>query len=135
MGHPSGQSAFLKRLPAITSESEQETIRAVVLAYAEGKIELQRPKGVGKDGGLRNVRNAPSFCPASKQFNDLKLLPKPYNAESIAKFLGWMSSRSITAAIPHRGKSQQWSRRSAEPTRGGRSVSRPSLGRRRRSRV
>jgi hypothetical protein len=78
------------------AQVEQATIRAVVEAYAEGKIELEKPKGEGKDSGLRNVRNAPSFLPARNQFNDLKLVPKPYNAESIARFLGWWSGDQVS---------------------------------------
>ena len=49
----------------------------------------------------KQFRNAPSFRPAGKKFNKDKFL-KPYNAESIAKFLGWMSGRSIDSAITRR---------------------------------
>lgn len=80
---------------SITSEIEQETIRAVVLAYAEGKIELPRLPGPK----ARGVRYAPSFR-IDVVPNGLR--DKPYTAESIAKFLGWMSGRSITAAITRR---------------------------------
>jgi hypothetical protein len=75
------------------AEVEQETIRAVVQAYAEGKIELEKPK-VGAKGGGNKLRLAPSFRP-THAFNDLKSVenPKPYNAESIAKFLGWFTGK------------------------------------------
>ena len=79
-----------------SAEVEQETIRAVVVAYAEGKIELGRPKPTR--GGLSNIRNAPSFLPAKERFKDLKSLPKPYNAESIARFLGWMIGKQRVSA-------------------------------------
>ena len=81
----------------ITSEIEQETIRAVVLAYAEGKIELPRP--VMAKGGMSSLRNAPSFTLAKERFNDLKSLPKPYNAESIAEAEGWCERRWQQAAV------------------------------------
>jgi len=80
-----------------SSEIEQETIRAVVTAYAEGKIELPRP--VMAKGGMSSLRNAPSFTLAKERFNDLKSLPKPYNAESIAKFLGWMSGDQVSPRV------------------------------------
>ncbi|MHC4181514.1 MAG: ParB/RepB/Spo0J family partition protein, partial [Planctomycetota bacterium] len=67
---------------------EQETIRAVVDAYAAGKIELEAP-AVGKKGS-KSVRYAPSFR-VGHLFNDDKKMAKPYNAESIARFLGWMT--------------------------------------------
>lgn len=79
-----------------SAEVEQETIRAVVEAYAEGKIELKKPKGVG----LSSVRNAPSFRIANQEgFKALKSLPKPYNAKSIARFLGWMSGKQVAPRI------------------------------------
>ena len=74
---------------------EQETVRAVVLAYAEGKIKLEKPRGLqtGKSGtkGGGGIRLAPTFK-VIKGFHDTKTLsdPKFYNAESIGKFLGWM---------------------------------------------
>jgi len=49
----------------------------------------------------KQFRNAPSFRPAGKKFNKDKFL-KPYNAESIAKFLGWMSGRAIGSEITSR---------------------------------
>ncbi len=76
---------------------EQETIRAVVLAYAEGKIELKKPPM--NDGGLSSLRNAPSFLKAKERFKDVKSLPKPYNAESIARFLGWMSGDQVSPRV------------------------------------
>ncbi len=80
-----------------SAEVEQETIRAVVEAYADGKIELPKPQQM--DGGLSSIRNAPSFLRASKRFNNLKSLPKPYNATSIAKFLGWMCGKQVSPRV------------------------------------
>lgn len=62
---------------------DQETIRAVVLAYAEGKIELERP---GKDTPKKTIRYAPGFIQGNvpEAFQE-----RPYTAESIAAFLGW----------------------------------------------
>lgn len=57
---------------------EQETIRAVVEAYAEGQIEL--PAVAPRARGLRN---APSFVPRAGG-------DKPYTAQSVGAFLGWM---------------------------------------------
>ncbi len=64
-----------------SAEIEQETIRAVVVAYADGKIELGKPKKPG------HVRYARSF--RKGKFSDSKLT-HPYTDESIAKFLGWI---------------------------------------------
>jgi len=73
---------------------EQETIRAVVLAYADGDIELKKPK-LGERGG-KGLRNAPGFrIVKGADFKGLKNCPKPYNAESIARFLGWMSGDQV----------------------------------------
>ena len=62
---------------------EQETVRAVVLAYADGKIELEKPKYKGRGGG---IRLAPGFC-ITESWNGKE---KVYTAESIGKFLRWM---------------------------------------------
>ena len=81
-----------------SAEVEQETIRAVVQAYADGKIELEKPKtGFGSSGGLRN---APNFCKIDRKvFKDVKNLAYPYNAESIAWFLGWMSGDQVSPRV------------------------------------
>jgi hypothetical protein len=59
---------------------EQETVRAVVLAYADGAIELDKPKYGGRGGG---VRIAPGFRVA-KTWDGTGAA---YNAESVALFL------------------------------------------------
>jgi hypothetical protein len=83
------------------AEVEQETIRAVVQAYAEGKIELEKvpTDNAKRKGGGGGLRCAPNFSVLS--FNDLKTKenPKPYNAESIARFLGWMSGNQVSPRI------------------------------------
>lgn len=73
---------------------EQETIRAVVLAYAEGKITLPKPKDTSSHN-VKGWRLAPQFRVVStKDFDFLDKKIKPYNAESIARFLGWMKGGS-----------------------------------------
>ncbi len=71
---------------------DQETIRSVVIAYAEEKIELERPTSAK----ARNTRYAPSFR-IEFAFNDDKR--KPYNAESIAQFLGWWSGDQVSPRV------------------------------------
>ena len=63
---------------------EHETIRAVVEAYAEGRIELEPPS---PDTNARSIRYAPSFT-----LGDDVGAPRhrPYTAERLASFLGWM---------------------------------------------
>lgn len=75
-----------------SAEVEQETVRAVVDAYAAGEIELEKP-GSTK---ARNTRYAPSFR-VDFAFKDDKR--KPYNAESIAEFLGWMSGKQVAPCV------------------------------------
>ena len=71
------------------SHIEQETIRAVVLAYAKGDFELPRPKTAPHR--VKGWRLAPSFrLTPVKDFDFCETKIKPYNAESIGKFLGWM---------------------------------------------
>lgn len=67
---------------------EQETIRAVVEAYAEGRIKLDRPKII-EGAGSHSIRFAPSFLREKVCLESLNKL-KPYTAETIAKFLGWI---------------------------------------------
>jgi len=62
---------------------EQETVRAVVEAFAEGKIEL----GQAPPGGV--IREAPSFVPLSdktRRASGVKL----YSVGMVAEFLGWL---------------------------------------------
>jgi hypothetical protein len=59
-----------------------------VLAYADGKIELPKP---GRNSPIKSLRNAPNF--SSGLLKDIKEFDKPYNAESIAQFLGWMTPK------------------------------------------
>ena len=63
---------------------EHETIRAVVEAYAEGKIELR-----GMSSKARDVRYAPSFLPGAGDAHPAHA----YTAETIAEFLGWQEPR------------------------------------------
>jgi len=63
---------------------EQETIRAVVEAYAEGKIELSRPH---PKTGHSGIRYAPSFKKGSSGEDQDHL---PYTAMTLAKFIGWV---------------------------------------------
>jgi hypothetical protein len=66
---------------------EQETCRAVIEGYAQGKLHLEPPTGQG------TIRYAPSFLrpPRTQKTN------YPYTAESVAKFIGWHSTRVKTA--------------------------------------
>jgi hypothetical protein len=59
---------------------EQETVRAIVQAYAEGKIELVKPSNKAN----KDVRYAPSFLVVSHQTTKKD---KPYTAETVARFL------------------------------------------------
>lgn len=71
-----------------TLEVTQETIRAVVLAYAAGKVELPRPSS---DTASIYLRCAPSFIAGSKyERNGPAARPvRFYTGVTIAKFLGW----------------------------------------------
>jgi len=60
---------------------EQETVRAVVEAYAEGKIGLAKPEG------RTDLRYAPSFVAGEHKRVTAEF---PYTAQTVAKFLGWM---------------------------------------------
>ncbi len=71
-----------------SAEIEQETIRAVVLAYADGDIKLEKPKS--GDHSVKGWRIAPSFLRVKKSdFDIYDVKIKFYNAKTIAKFLGW----------------------------------------------
>jgi ParB-like chromosome segregation protein Spo0J len=58
---------------------DQATVKAVIVAYAQGKIQLPKPKD--KAGSLRY---APSFLRNKKD-----PAGKPYTATSLAQWLGW----------------------------------------------
>jgi hypothetical protein len=63
---------------------EQETVRAVVKAFGEGKIEL--PKVSGRHDGA--LRYAPSFVPVGKEATDSGRPESVYTAATLSKFLG-----------------------------------------------
>lgn len=65
-----------------SSDIERETVKAVVVAYAEGKIELNKPPA---KQSKKTTRYAPSFCAGWSS----EKLDHPYTAESVRKFLGW----------------------------------------------
>ena len=77
---------YLRAAAGASSEVEQETIRAVVVAYAEGRIELEKPKPGSPKGGGTKLRVAPSFIPTIG-FTEAKTDSKIYNAETVARFL------------------------------------------------
>ncbi len=67
-----------------SSTVEQETIRSVVLAYAAGKIELPKPKG------MQYIRYAPSFRRGDVPGSGTS----PYTDQTIADFLGWTKPKT-----------------------------------------
>jgi hypothetical protein len=69
---------------------EQETIRAIVEGYANGKIELDDPNGVTKG----RLRYAPRFSIGEHQ--DARP-DAPYTIETLARFLGWGESKVYKA--------------------------------------
>ena len=71
---------------------EHETIRAVVEAYAEGRIELESPDDKTP---TRSIRYAPSFTRG-----DVLLArgEHPYTVERIASFLGWVATERRATA-------------------------------------
>ena len=62
---------------------EHETIRAVVEAYAEGRINLPSPNERSKKTALRY---APSFVSGSSERGS----DHPYTAQTVADFIGWV---------------------------------------------
>ena len=64
----------------------QETIRAVVEAYGEGKIELLPPN---PNASAHHIRYAPSFCTGNRPAPGPDT---PYTALSVSQFLGWTYS-------------------------------------------
>ena len=71
------------------AEAAHEVVRAVVEAYAEGRVKLGAP-----DPKARGVRSAPYFCPGLK--TETKL---PYTVSTIVTFLGgsWSEDRVARA--------------------------------------
>lgn len=65
---------------------EQETIRSVVLAYAEGKIKLPDPAS-RTDGA--HIRFAPSFV-AGAPVGAGRQVAFPYTVQTVADFIGWV---------------------------------------------
>ena len=63
---------------------EHETVRAVVEAYAEGRIELAKPSGTKSQ-----IRYAPSFTPGMED-GSVARRDRPYNGQTLAEFLGWL---------------------------------------------
>lgn len=61
---------------------EHETVRAVVEAYAEGRIELPEPTA-------QRLRFAPSFAYGSSLVARTAGEDHPYDAQGVASFLGW----------------------------------------------
>jgi hypothetical protein len=71
---------------ATSAQAEQETVRACVLAYAEGRITLP---AVDPKTKKSTIRYAPSFVP-----DDPRLVSEhPYSAETIGQYLGWTYPR------------------------------------------
>ena len=69
---------------------EQETVRAIVEGYAEGKIQLPMTKH--KDGrGSITLRYAPFFAPPRGEAKT----DKPYTAATLAEFLGWNHTKIV----------------------------------------
>lgn len=67
---------------------EQEDLQAIVQAYADGVIDLPRPKVMDGRGRMDGVRNAPSFLPLTQEnIVNRNNLTKPYTAETIALWL------------------------------------------------
>jgi len=73
---------------------EHETVRAVVEAYAEGQIELPRPRPK-----TPRLRYAPSFIVDPDV--PLARAEHPYTAQSIADFLGWLKPDGEPQAKVH----------------------------------
>ena len=69
---------------------EQETVRAVVEAYAAGKIVLPE---IPKDTKKTVIRHAPSYVQGEENGN---LQAAPYTATAIAEFLGWADPKIHT---------------------------------------
>ena len=77
---------------------EQETIRAVVTAYADGNITEEDIEKPHKDAKKSVVRYAPNF--AMGQAHPVGL--HPYTADTVARFLGWTTTRDNEERANHR---------------------------------
>jgi hypothetical protein len=67
-----------------TVSVEHETIRAVVMAFAEGKVKLEPPHPAAES---RDLRFAPSYIPGHGSRSPENHV---YTARTIAKFIGWL---------------------------------------------
>ena len=77
---------------------EHETVRAVVQAYAEGRIALPKSGIVdGKAGGRLHLRYAPSFIVGNQL--DQGRIEKPYTIQAVADFLGWNKGKSASIKV------------------------------------
>lgn len=63
---------------------EHETVRAVVEAYAAGRIQLDPP---APDTSRHHLRYAPSFVMGDPRLHGGE---RPYTAKTVGRFLGWM---------------------------------------------
>lgn len=63
---------------------EHETVRAVIEAYGEGRIDLPSP---GAKASKHQIRYAPSFVPGDVS---PARATHPYTARTLGKFLGWL---------------------------------------------
>ena len=72
---------------------EIETVHAVVLAYADGRIQLSQPERKAP-----RLRYAPSFAIVGDDVVVQNDNSKPYTAISVARFLGWSASDAARAA-------------------------------------
>jgi hypothetical protein len=67
------------------AQIEMETVKAVVQAFAEGRIKL-KPVKTGSRGSPGKIRCAPSFIARSATNTD----PLYYNTQTVAEFIGWL---------------------------------------------
>jgi ParB-like chromosome segregation protein Spo0J len=67
-----------------------ETVKAVVEAFAAGRIKLENPAGAGRGGR----RIAPSFKQQEGIFGEVE---NSYNAGTIGKLIGWMETETKAA--------------------------------------
>jgi hypothetical protein len=77
-----------------SSSIEQETVRAIVEAYAEGRIEFPPLKRSSGDGDGGSVRFAPAFKVGSPPQGG----EHPYSIATLATFLGWKEYK-VDAAL------------------------------------
>ena len=73
---------------------EQETIRATVQAFADGKIKLPKVKEQkSRDGNVIKLRIAPGFMAQQSAKFSRENLAKAYTAKTLARFLGWPKAK------------------------------------------